>query len=220
MDGLMVDSEPLAQQAWLDFLAEHGHTMDQAAFDAILGLRLMDSARVVKERFDLPLTVEQVAARRSALFLAALVGNLKPMPGLHRLLEAVDAHGLPRAVATSSPAAYAPVALREVGAAEGFAAVITGDTVARGKPAPDIYLVAAAALGLSPTVCLALEDSPNGVRAAKAAGMRCIAVPNALSAGLDLSAADAVLPCLADVAARLDEWLEQEINDKEGRQHA
>jgi beta-phosphoglucomutase-like phosphatase (HAD superfamily) len=110
--------------------------------------------------------------------------------------------------------------LREVGAAEGFAAVITGDTVARGKPAPDIYLVAAAALGLSPTVCLALEDSPNGVRAAKAAGMRCIAVPNALSAGLDLSAADAVLPSLADVAARLDEWLGQEINDKEGRQHA
>ena len=208
MDGLMVDSEPLARQAWLDFLAKYGYTMDQAAFDAILGLRLMDSARVIKQHFDLPLTVEQVATQRSELFLAALVGNLQPMPGLHQLLDVIDARGLPRAVATSSPAFYAPVALREVGAAEGFVAIITGDTVAQGKPAPDIYLAAAAALDLPPMACLALEDSPHGLHAAKAAGMRCIAVPNALSADLDLSAADIVLPSLADVAARLDEWLE------------
>jgi HAD superfamily hydrolase (TIGR01509 family) len=207
LDGLMVDSEPLARQAWRALLAEHGHTLDRETFNAMLGLRLMDSSRLVKGRFDLPLTIEQIADRRSELFLASLPGNLQPMPGLTELLSAIDARGLRRAVATSSPGFYAPVALREIGAADGFVVIITGDSVARGKPAPDIYLAAAAALALPPAVCLALEDSPNGVRAAKAAGMCCIAVPNEQSAGLDLSEADAIMPSLGAIAGRLDEFL-------------
>jgi HAD superfamily hydrolase (TIGR01509 family) len=205
LDGLMVDSEPLAKDAWRAFLAGYGHTLDKETINAMLGLRLMDSARLIKERFNLPLAVEQIAARRGELFLASLAGNLQPMPGLVELLNAVDARGLRRAVATSSPGLYAPAMLREVGAANGFEAVITGDMVAQGKPAPDIYLAAAAALALPPVACLALEDSPKGVRAAKAAGIRCVAVPNALSAGLDLSEADEVLPSLGAVAERLDE---------------
>jgi beta-phosphoglucomutase-like phosphatase (HAD superfamily) len=75
------------------------------------------------------------------------------------------------------------------------------------KPAPDIYLAAAQALALPPAACLALEDSPKGVRAAKAAGMCCIAIPNALTADLDLSAADEILPSLSAVAERLDEFV-------------
>jgi HAD superfamily hydrolase (TIGR01509 family) len=207
LDGLMVDSEPLAREAWRTFLAGFGHALDEETVDAMLGLRLMDSAQVVKERFGLPLTLEQIANRRAELLLAALPGNLQPMPGLGEVLAAVDARGLRRAVATSSPKSYAPVALREVGVADGFAALVTGDMVERGKPAPDIYLAAAAVLGLPAAACLALEDSPNGVRAAKAAGMRCVAVPNELSAGLDLSAADEVLPSLMAMAERLDELI-------------
>jgi HAD superfamily hydrolase (TIGR01509 family) len=205
LDGLMVDSEPLAREAWRVFLADYGHVLDAETVDAMLGLRLMDSARVVRERFGLPLTLEQIANQRAELFLAALPGNLQPMPGVREVLAAVDGRGLRRAVATSSPKIYAPLALREIGVADGFEALITGGMVARGKPAPDIYLAAAAALSLPPAACLALEDSPNGVGAAKAAGMRCVAVPNELSAGLDLSAADAVLPSLLVVAERLDE---------------
>jgi len=213
LDGLMADSEPLAQEAWRIFLAEQGHALDAGTVDAILGLRLMDSAQVVKERFGLSLTVEQIAQRRAELLLAALPGNLKPMPGLKELLDAIDTRGLRRAVATSSPSFYTPVALREIGV-DGFAAIVTGDAVARGKPAPDIYLAAAAALGLPPEQCLALEDSPTGVAAAKAAGMRCVAVPNALSAALDLSQADAILPSLAAVAARLDELTDAPLRDR------
>ena len=208
LDGLMVDSEPLARQAWRQLLAAHGHTLDEDTVNAILGLRLMDSARVVKRRYALPLTVDELAAERGRILLKLLPGNLKPMPGLRTLLAAIDARGLRRAVATSSPAFYAPVALREIGV-DGFAALVTGDEVAAGKPAPDIYLAAAAALDLSPDRCLALEDSPNGVRAAKAAGMRCVAVPNALSAALDLSQADLILPSLAHVAEQLDQLLEE-----------
>ena len=205
LDGLMADSEPLARDAWRAFLTHYGHTLDEETINAMLGLRMMDTARLAKERFDLPLTVEQIATQRSDLFLASLAGNLKPMPGLGELLEAVDARGLRRAVATSSSGFYAPVALREIGAADGFEAIVTGDTVPQGKPAPDIYLAAAEALALPPAACLALEDSPKGVQAAKAAGMRCIAIPNALTAGLNLGAADEILPSLSAVAKRLDE---------------
>lgn len=207
LDGLMVDSEPLSKDAWRAFLENYGHVLDEDTINATLGLRLMDTARLIEERFDLPLTAEQIAAQKSEIFLASLAGNLQPMPGLLELVQAIDVRGLPRAVATSSPGFYAPVALREIGMADGFVAIITGDMVSRGKPDPDIYLAAAEALALPPATCLALEDSPNGVGAAKAAGMQCIAIPNELSADLDLSAADAVLPSLMLVAERLDELL-------------
>jgi HAD superfamily hydrolase (TIGR01509 family) len=205
LDGLMVDSEPLAREAWRTLLADYGHTLDEGMVNAMLGLRLMDTSQLVKKRFYLPLTVKEIAKRRSELLLASIRGNLEPMPGLVELLKATDARGLRRAVATSSPGLYARVALREIGVADGFECIISGDMVSRGKPAPDTYLAAAAALTLPPAACLALEDSPIGVRAAKAAGMRCVAVPNEQSAALDLSEADRVFSSLATVAKCLGE---------------
>jgi HAD superfamily hydrolase (TIGR01509 family) len=206
LDGLMVDSEPMAKQAWRTLLARYGHTLDVDTINAILGLRLADSSRLVRDRYQLPLSAEKLAAEENKLFMASLTEtrSLTPMPGLFRLLEAVDAHGLVRAVATSSGCHYASVALEMIGADDGFAAVVTGDSVRNGKPAPDIYLAAAEALSLPPSDCLALEDSPNGVLAAKAAGMRCAAVPNDMTADLDLSAADWIFQSLTAVAEQLD----------------
>ena len=204
LDGLMVDSEPLARAAWQTLLADYGHTLDEETVDTMLGLRLIDTSRLIKAKFGLPMGVEQIAERRSDLLLTSLPGNLQPMPGLFDLLQAVDARGLPRAVATSSPGFYARAALREIGVADGFVSIISGDMVSRGKPAPDIYLASAASLALPPDACLALEDSPNGLRAAKAAGMRCIAIPNELSADLDLGEADEIMSSLSAVAERLD----------------
>jgi beta-phosphoglucomutase-like phosphatase (HAD superfamily) len=85
-----------------------------------------------------------------------------------------------------------------------FDAMAVAEDVARGKPAPDVYLLAARRLGLPPAQCLALEDAPNGVLAAKAAGMRCVAVPNETTRSLDFSAADASLPSLSAVRRNLD----------------
>jgi HAD superfamily hydrolase (TIGR01509 family) len=207
LDGLMVDSEPLARQAWQAVLAEYGYELDQMTFDAMLGLRLADSSRLVKERFGLSMSIDEIVALRGRLLLDLVPGNLRPMPGLYTLLDAVEARGLRKAVATSSPRSYAPVALQEVGIADRFEVTITGDAVAQGKPAPDIYLGACRALQLSPTLCVAIEDSPNGVRAAKAAGMTCIAVPNALSRELDFGQPDAVYPSLSAVAENLADCL-------------
>ncbi len=207
LDGLMVDSEPLAEQAWRRVLSRYGHELDAETISSMVGRRLTDSARLVKERYGLATSVEEVASEKSQEFTGLLAGNLRPMPGLSELLAAIDRRGLIRAVATSSGTRYAQIALREIGAADGFAAVVTGDDVPRGKPAPDIYLAAAGALSLPPAACLALEDSLHGVHAAKAAGMVCVAVPNELTAGLDLSAADQILPSLTAVKQRLDSLL-------------
>ncbi len=208
LDGLMVDSEPLAKRAWRTMLARHGHTLDKETLGAMFGLRPIDGARLVRDRFSLDLTVEQVAAEKRELFLALVAAGLEPRPGLKQLLNAIDVRGLARAVATSGERDYVPVALDAVGITNGFRAIVTGDDVRNGKPAPDTYLQAAAAINLSPTVCLALEDSPLGVQSAQAAGMACIAVPNEMTAELDLSAADWILPSLAVVAERLDEFLQ------------
>jgi len=205
LDGLMVDSEPLAKQAWRMLLARYGHSLDQGTVQDLFGLRSADSAQLVQERFSLPLSAEQVASQQKEIFGSLLQEDtLRTMPGLSDLLQAVDARGLIRAVATSSGRDWAAFALDAIGAGQGFAAVITSDLVRNGKPAPDIYLAVARALSLPPEACLALEDSPAGVQAAKAAGMRCVAVPNEMTAGMDLSAADWILPSLGAVVEQLD----------------
>jgi beta-phosphoglucomutase-like phosphatase (HAD superfamily) len=91
-----------------------------------------------------------------------------------------------------------------IGAASGFSAIVTGNMVQRGKPAPDIYLAAARQLSIPPEACLALEDAPHGVQAAKAAGMICVAVPNRFTLDLDLGAADRMLPSLSAVVIELE----------------
>jgi HAD superfamily hydrolase (TIGR01509 family) len=209
LDGLMVDSEPLAKQAWRIFLARFGHVLDENSINALFGLRLADSSRLIKERFDLSLSAKQVAAEKSKILRDLLLdGKLCTMPGLFDLLRAVDARGLARAVATSSGRDWALFALQTVGAEGGFAAIVTGDRVQNSKPAPDLYLTAAKALSVPPSACLALEDSPYGVQAAKTAGMRCVAVPNEMTAKLDLSAADWLFPSLMAVTAQLDRLVE------------
>jgi HAD superfamily hydrolase (TIGR01509 family) len=204
LDGLMVDSEPIAKHAWRTLLAHYGYVLDRDTINALFGLRLEDSSRLIKERYDLPLTSKELAVEKNKIFMALLNGNLRPMPGLFRLLRAVDSRGLIRAVATSSRRDVAEAALRSIGADGGFAALVTADLVQNGKPAPDSYLAAADALHLPPSACLALEDSPYGVQAAKAAGMRCVAVPNEITAELDLSGADWIFPSLEVVTDHLD----------------
>jgi HAD superfamily hydrolase (TIGR01509 family) len=208
LDGLMVDSEPVAREAWRILLHRYGVELDEETAGAIIGLRLEDSAALIKQRFNLPSSPREIGAERRVIFDRLASQGLQPMPGLVGLLSAIDGLGLKRAVATSSHRGYAIGVLETIGAVDGFTAIVTGETVRSGKPAPDIYLAAAGALGLAPGDCLVLEDAPPGVRAAKAAGMFCVAIPNRFTAGLDLSAADRVLPSLPAVTAQLDALLQ------------
>jgi HAD superfamily hydrolase (TIGR01509 family) len=127
------------------------------------------------------------------------------MPGLIDLLDWLEARGLPRAIATSSTASYVERVLAPHRLLSRFGFVLTADDVTQGKPAPEIYQKAASRFGHAANSMLVLEDSVNGLRAAKAAGARCVVVPHALVPREQLEGADAILASLA--ARELREWL-------------
>ncbi|MEM9562241.1 MAG: HAD family hydrolase [Actinomycetota bacterium] len=120
-------------------------------------------------------------------------------PGVAELLDRSARCGLPLAVASSSPASWVTGHLTRLGLLDRFGTIATGDRVEQAKPWPDVFLLAASELGLEPDRCLAVEDSHNGVTAAKSAGMRCVVVPNRVTAGSDFSAADLVVDSLAEL---------------------
>jgi len=204
MDGLMIDSEPLHKEAWRVTLRRFGYEMDEALFAQLVGLRTSEDAVLLREHFHLPVRADALAHQRNDLFLASLPGRVKEMPGLRELTAEMGRRGLRRALATSGERRYVDAVMRELSLDGVFDAIAVAEDVARGKPAPDVYLFAAQRLGLSPAHCLVLEDAPNGVLAAKAAGMRCVAEPNEMTRSLDLSAADAILPSLLAVRNNLD----------------
>lgn len=204
LDGLMVDSEAHALAMWREVLARREVELDQATIDAMLGLRLFETASMLVKRFDLPDDAQALGAEKSDLQLERLDGNVSAMRGLFELIDAVDERGLQRAVASSGTRRYIDAVLKSIGLENNFAVIVSGDDVPKGKPAPDVFLRAAERLGVAAAACLVLEDAPAGVAAAKAAGMWCVAVPNEFSRDLDLSAADYRLPSLIHVRDALD----------------
>ncbi len=195
-DGLLADSEPLQKAAWRTYLADHGYTLEQSLVDRMFGLRLLESATLVRQELGLAMPVEQVMAERDALFLSSLHGNLHPMPGAAGTVARIRELGLRVALATSGHRRYLDIALHELGLQDAFDAVVTGDTVAQGKPAPDIFLRAAELLGVAPSTCVVVEDAPHGITAARAAGMTAVAIPNELTHDLHFSQAHVVCPSL------------------------
>ncbi|MEE8390018.1 MAG: HAD-IA family hydrolase, partial [Anaerolineae bacterium] len=168
------------------------------------GLRVADSARVMCQRYNLPISSEEAHAERDRLFLEAVPTRLRACPGLTPLLDELTARGLPLGLATSGHRQYVNLALRTLELEDHFRAIATGDEVSRGKPAPDIYLLAAERLGVSPACCLALEDSLLGAESALAAGMACVVVPTRWTASLEFPAACRVFSSLNEVREALD----------------
>ena len=214
LDGLMADSEPLAKWAWNQTLARYGRELDDQTFRDVQGMRVADSARLFCERFALPISPEEAMAERDDLFLEAVPTRLHACPGLYSLLDELAARNLPLGVATSGHRRYVSLALQTLGLNGRFQAVAAGDEVERGKPAPDIYLLAAERMGVSPERCLALEDAPLGVQSAVAAGMRCVAVPSQWTSALEFPGAYRLFPSLNEVREALNDLLEiaQSVN--------
>lgn len=213
LDGLMVDSEPLSKYAWDQVIARHGKAIPDSLYDQLLGMRLAEvEVRLVRE-MDLDVIPEVLGAETEEVFLNMVRGDaltpsaLLPMPGLLPLLEELQARQVPLALATSGRQPYPTLALQILRLEKYFTAIASGDMVAHGKPAPDIFLKAAELLKIPAANCLVLEDAPNGIEAARQAGMWSIAIPNAHSRRLDLSAATAILPSLSDVQLRLTQIL-------------
>lgn len=209
MDGLMVDTEPLARRSWEMVLAEFGQRLDEPTFKQMIGLRRMDSALLVLEKLSLDMSPDELLERKEIFLVRMLDGGIPVMHGLERLLEELKQRQLPWAVATSSPISYAELVLSNLGLATDCQAIASGDEVPLGKPAPDVYLLASERLGVSPDSCLVLEDSIPGVKAAVAAGMLTIAVPNGHASDEAFGLADYVYPSLNEVANSIDRLLDR-----------
>lgn len=208
-DGLILDTELPAFRAWADVYERHGCpplTLEEWAADLGTHGRL-DPVAVLAERTGLDLDAADVHRLRRARRDELLAGE-RVLPGVEAWLDEADELGIPVAVASSSQVDWVGGHLGRLGLAARIRHLSCYGAGLPAKPAPDLYLDACRAIGVAPARALAVEDSPNGVAAARAAGMRCVAVPNQLTVSLDLSAADVVLPSLstaglAEVAAAL-----------------
>ncbi len=178
MDGLMIDSERVSIACWSEAAAELGLPLDATFFVRMVGLGDRDSQALLRGQGVSDAMIAAMAARCHDLYEARTQTGLPLRPGILELLELLKAHGIPRAVATTTRQPRANRKLAAAGLLPYFDAVITSGDVAHPKPAPDIYLLAAQRLGKAPGRCLALEDSPAGTRAAVAAGMTAIQVPD------------------------------------------
>ena len=175
LDGLLFDSERRTRHAWQAAMRSLGHELDEIFYATLIGRKIAISESMVAERFSVDVRSFREAWRGEHHHLVAS-GPVPPRPGALALISWLEQRQIPRAIATSSIRADAERTLGSV--LRSFPIVITGDQVTRGKPDPEIYLAAAAALGIAPEQCAALEDSEPGIAAAHAAGMRALMVPD------------------------------------------
>jgi beta-phosphoglucomutase-like phosphatase (HAD superfamily) len=204
MDGLMLDTEALVRPVMVDAAQACGYDLSSELFLQLIGRTNVDSERLLCEAFGPDFSAADFRQRCSTGWEAAIVGGIPHKPGLGRLLDLLERHGVAVAVATSTARDAAERSLAIAGLRHRFEVVVTGDQIANGKPAPDIFLLAAERLGVEPARCLVLEDSHAGVRAAHAAGCMPIMVPDLVPATDDVARlALHVVASLDDVAELL-----------------
>jgi pseudouridine-5'-monophosphatase len=180
VDGLLLDTERFYTQAYQIIAARYGKTYDWSIKRRTIGMKAKDSARIIIDALGLPFTTEQWLESRKSL-LEELFPKAEPLPGAQRLTRHLKGCGIPQAVATSSDRHYFD--LKTSRHRDWFAifdCLVSGDDheVNEGKPAPDIFLIAARRMRARPACCLVFEDAPAGVQAARLAGMSVIAVPD------------------------------------------
>jgi beta-phosphoglucomutase len=203
VDGVILDSGEQHRQAWAALAREHGFPYSDAAFWATFGLR---NADIIPRLFGMhePARIAALGERKEELYRALLSASATPLPGAVELLGALHAAGYRQALGSSAPPKNLELIVALLGIGPYLDSVVSGEQVARGKPAPDIFLAAARALAVTPGRCLVIEDAPAGVQAAHAAGMRCLAV---LRAGQPpapgIEAADYVAASLTEVDVAL-----------------
>ena len=207
LDGLMIDTEPLAQQAWDRVLQDHGKRLESDTFAKMIGLRLTESSKVIQAAYSLETSTTELADKETFYMSQIMTRGIPTMPGLRRLITELDRRRIPWAVATSSQRKYAVEVLGQLDLLEKCGGIAAGDEVEHGKPRPDVYLLAARRLGIDPETCLALEDSVPGINAASAAGMLAVAVPNGETSSMKFEEAAFVYDSLPEVMSNLNELL-------------
>lgn len=201
MDGVLINTEAMCYQVWKDLFAQLGVEINMDIYKCCIGSSddvLMESVwqhcgKDFRGRTDLMEFFETRKLQEIAEH------GVPPIPGAAETLRALQARGYRMAVASASPPSHIRLCLEKVGLLPYFGVLFSGEEVERTKPAPDVFLAAAAAMGAAPKDCTVVEDSRNGTLAAQAAGMRCIGFVNPDSGDQDLSAADVLIYRFAEL---------------------
>jgi len=198
LDGVLLDSEPLWERARRRFVTAHGGTYTDRATRDIMGMSAPEWAQYLRTRLGVRLDESAINAGVVGLVAAAYEERLPLYPGAVEAVRRMGAR-VPLGLASSSNRSLIDLVLERAGLRDAFAVTVSSEEVERGKPAPDVYLRAASLLAVEPAACGAVEDSTNGIRAAKAAGYFVAAIPNSdyPPAPDVLGLADAVVPAVA-----------------------
>lgn len=197
LDGVIVDSRAHHMAAWEawgrvhapDADADYWHRSFGLRNDTIIG-RLMPGIDAAE--------LEQLADEKERLFRERARGNIVALPGVAALIDALDARGVSRAVVTSTPRENLDMILDAIGLAARFGSLVAAEDTTHGKPHPEGFLLGASRLGVPPERCIVIEDAPHGLEAARAAGMRAIAVTTTHPASDLAPLADLVVESLED----------------------
>lgn len=203
VDGVLVDTETCDYLAWRELHEAYGLELSLEEYCHDAGMYGTWERRYANLAPRVGLSPEALHARREPRFRELVASHLQPAPELLGLLGVLRTARVARGIASSSDADWVSYLLTGLGLQHEFTAVATGHDVEHRKPAPDLYLLAATRLGADPRRCIALEDSSHGIAAARAAGMRVIAVPNSVSRYQDLRAAHARVDHFGEVTLGL-----------------
>ena len=209
MDGLMIDTEPIAERAWKKTFKDLGYTLSDELNRRMIGRNVPDSNKIVRDAMGADFPIEHCRKQANELYTTLLDTEGIPLKeGLVELLDFLRENSLAMAVATSTPRFLALHKLTLTSLASHFTTIVAGDDVALGKPAPDLFLAAARLVGTTPDRCVVLEDSPAGIRAGHAAGMVSIMVPDLIEPNEEITKlAFAVVPTLKEAQGVIEELL-------------
>jgi HAD superfamily hydrolase (TIGR01509 family) len=199
-DGTMLETESSSYGSWRELLAEHDYELTHDTWSAAVGtLDGVDPVALLETHLGAPVDRGALEDRQSALHREMLTEEVL-RPGIQRIVDDARARGLHTAIVTSASERWVREHLRRLGVDADWEHIVAADgDPGRAKPAPLLYEEALALLGVEPAEAVAIEDSPNGVTAAKAAGLATVAFPNPITERMDLGHADAVVADLDDL---------------------
>lgn len=215
MDGLMIDTERIAQRAWQIAGREGGFEIDDETYILAVGRTREDTKKIFLDKYGASFPFDNLYERKQQIMYELIdTEGIPTKPGLFELYDLIDDLGIAKAVATSTARPTALKKLRIVNALDRFEVIVCGDEIKNGKPEPDIFLEAASRLDIAPEKCMVLEDSEAGVRAAHTAGMTPIMVPDMKQPSAEIADLAAhVLPSLWAVQPILRDAVQMDASD-------
>lgn len=197
MDGVIIDSEPFHLIICREIFKNLSIPFCEEEYNSYIGVSNTSMWTTLKDKYGLKETVDELSMFQTNAGMKYIKENeIEPIPGILDLLDELGGSGIKIALASSSSMEGIKMVLEKFKITQYFQAVVSGEDLERGKPAPDIFLKAAGMLQVEPEYCTVIEDSHNGVTAAKAAGMKCVGYQNPSSGDQDLRAADLILNSL------------------------